>query len=80
MNTNPLLPSGYDIVWSIAVVLPCVLFVAAIATLVGARDRMAPLHLMIWTATIVVAPVVGALAWLLVGLPLSRRGARASGA
>lgn len=80
METNPLLPSGYDIAWTITLVLSLVLVVGSIVTLVRARDRVSSLELMIWTAAIVAIPLFGALAWLVVGLPVSRRRARASGA
>lgn len=62
---NPLLPVGYDVIWTIALAVIASLAVVAIAQLVRAK-AVAGLEAAIWVLIILVLPVVGPIAWFAV--------------
>lgn len=64
---NPLLPSGYDIVWSIIAVATVLLAVVALVSLSRAAKRLTAGQALVWVLVIVLMPVIGAVAWLAVG-------------
>lgn len=62
---NPLLPAGYDVIWTISLAVIASLAVVAIAQLVRAK-AVAGLEAAIWVLIILVLPVVGPIAWFAV--------------
>ncbi|WP_241248974.1 PLD nuclease N-terminal domain-containing protein [Agrococcus sp. KRD186] len=73
---NPLLPAGYDLIWSGIVLVVVVLAVTALWQALRSKHYSGGQQLM-WALLIVVAPVLGALAWFVLGRP-SRATAPAS--
>lgn len=64
---NPLIPAGYDIVWSLIAALALVLVVLALVTLVRGAKHLSSSQVLLWSALVVFVPVLGAVAWLTVG-------------
>lgn len=62
---NPLLPAGYDVIWTIAIVLVASLAVVAMAQLVRAK-HVRGTEAAIWVLVILALPVVGPAAWFAV--------------
>lgn len=66
---NPLLPTGYDIVWSIAVVALAVYAVSALVSIWRVQASLSGFAVVGWMLLVVVAPLLGATAWFLFGRP-----------
>jgi len=66
-DENPLLPIGYDVAWAIAVVAVAALAAVALVGIARRRRALGPLPTAVWIAVVVLAPVLGALAWFVVG-------------
>ena len=64
---NPLIPAGYDVVWSVVAVLIFTLTVIALITLARASKRLTVTQALVWAAIVLLVPVLGAVAWLAVG-------------
>lgn len=64
---NPLIPVGYDIVWSIVTVLVVALTIVALVTLARSARRLTATQALIWTAVVLLAPILGPIAWLTIG-------------
>ena len=64
---NPLLPAGYDIVWSVIVVLGAALLVVALVSLARAAKHLTTTQSLCWTLITLLIPVVGPIAWLFIG-------------
>lgn len=62
---NPLLPAGYDVIWTIALAVIASLAVVAIAQLVRAKT-VGGVEAAIWVLIILALPVVGPIAWFAV--------------
>lgn len=62
---NPLLPAGYDVIWTIALLAIVSLAVVAIAQLVRAAEIRGT-EAAIWVLVILALPVVGPVAWFAV--------------
>lgn len=74
---NPLIPAGYDIVWSVVSVVVIALAVLALVSLARSARRLSTWQTLGWTLAILFAPVLGSLAWLTIGrrsLPAERNG------
>ncbi len=69
-TVNPLLPEGYDLVWSLVAVVPVVVFVVALVSVLMSPRYTAGGKLL-WAVVLLTLPVIGALAWFVAG-----RGAR----
>lgn len=65
---NPLLPASYDLIWSGVVVVVLALMVTALWQALRSKAHTGGQQLM-WALVIVVAPVVGAIAWFVLGRP-----------
>ncbi len=64
---NPLIPTGYDIVWSAVAVLVIALTIAALVTLVRSAGRLSQTQALVWTLVVLLFPLVGSLTWLTIG-------------
>ncbi|TFB88352.1 PLDc_N domain-containing protein [Cryobacterium algoricola] len=64
---NPILPAGYDIVWATVSFLLLALVVVALVSLARAALCLTSTQALIWALTAIFVPVVGPLAWLLIG-------------
>lgn len=64
---NPLVPAGYDIVWSLVAIVVVALVVAALVSLSRTAPRLSPGIALAWAALVLVVPVLGSVAWLAVG-------------
>ncbi|WP_051223234.1 PLDc N-terminal domain-containing protein [Agrococcus lahaulensis] len=62
---NPLLPAGYDVIWTISLLAIATLAVVAMGQLVRAK-AVAGVEAAIWVLIILALPVVGPIAWLAV--------------
>lgn len=67
MTSNPLLPAGYDIAWSIVVVLVFALAIVALISLARSAKRLTGAQALLWTLIVLLIPVLGPLAWLVIG-------------
>ncbi|GAA5094712.1 hypothetical protein GCM10025760_26180 [Microbacterium yannicii] len=64
---NPLIPAGYDIVWSLAAAIVIALAIVALVTLARSGDRLTPTQGLLWAALVLLVPVLGPIAWLTTG-------------
>jgi uncharacterized membrane protein len=65
--SNPLIPTGYDVVWTTTAVIVPLLLVIALVSLARAARRLTPTQSLAWTLVAILVPVLGPLAWLFVG-------------
>lgn len=72
---NPLLPAGYDVVWSVIATAVIALTVIALIILARAATGLAATRAWVWALVILLVPVLGAVAWIAIG----RRGLPSSG-
>ncbi|MCH1883711.1 PLDc N-terminal domain-containing protein [Agrococcus sp. ARC_14] len=70
---NPLLPATYDIVWSLIVVAVLALMLTALWQALRSKAHTGGQQLL-WALLIVLAPVLGALAWFVLGRQHSAAG------
>lgn len=63
---NPLLPAGYDVVWTVVLVALLTLTVSALWQALRSKAHTCGQQLL-WALLIVVAPVLGSLAWFVLG-------------
>ena len=64
---NPLIPSGYDMAWSVLAVLLIALTIAALFTLMSAAAQLSATQALVWTLVVLFLPVVGSITWLIIG-------------
>lgn len=64
---NPLIPAGYDIVWSAISVLVLAFMILALISLARSAKRLNGSQGLIWTLVVIFVPVIGPLAWLSIG-------------
>lgn len=64
---NPLLPSGYDVVWSLVAVIVVALAVVALVSLTRAGRGFTSVQALAWVLVVLFIPVLGPVAWLAVG-------------
>lgn len=68
-TSNPLEPAAYDVLWSLGMVAVVVLGVSAFVS-ISRRARQTPLPVSLaWIAGVLLIPVLGPLAWFLIGRP-----------
>lgn len=70
---NPQMPVGFELAWAIVVAVYLVVVAVAVTSLWRSRDRLSPTSLVLWALAIVVLPLTGGVAWLLVGRQMTRR-------
>jgi hypothetical protein len=68
-SANPLIPAGYDIVWSVVVVALFALVVTALISLARNARSLTTAQALVWTLLVLFVPLFGALAWLFAGRP-----------
>ena len=66
-TVNPLLPAGYDIVWSVVALVAAVLAIVALVSLMRSARRLTATQALVWVLVVLLVPVAGPLAWLAVG-------------
>ncbi|MGV9193621.1 hypothetical protein ACQ143_04690 [Microbacterium sp. MC2] len=71
--TNPLIPTGYDIAWSIVALMLIAFVVSAIVSLVRASGALTGIQTFVWFVIILALPVFGAVAWFVAGHPRTRK-------
>ena len=64
---NPLLPSAYDIAWTVAAALAAVLAVVALVSITRHARLLTWTQAVIWTLVAILVPVIGPVSWLSVG-------------
>lgn len=69
MSENPMLPAGYDILWSAVTIAIIVLAVSALVSLARTPRSGGPVDGVrgIWALAIIFLPILGALAWFVSG-------------
>lgn len=67
-SPNPLMPAGYDLLWTLILVVIVVLAVTAVAQVLRTRS-LRGIDAVLWVLVILVVPVLGSLLWFLVGRP-----------
>jgi hypothetical protein len=70
-SANPLIPTGYDILWSVVALVLFALVVAALISLVRNARALTTVQALVWTLLVLFVPLFGSLAWLFVGRPAS---------
>jgi len=70
---NPLIPAGYDILWSAIAVVLFAVVVAAFVSVVRHQAGLTGIQVAIWMLLIVAVPVLGAVVWFVAGHPDRRR-------
>ena len=63
---NPLLPAGYDVMWTVVLLAALVLTAIALWQALRSPAHTGTQHLL-WALIILVAPLLGALAWFVLG-------------
>ena len=66
-SINPLLPTGYDVVWTAISILLVALVLVALVSIAQTAKRLTSAQALIWTLVTIVVPVVGPIAWLSIG-------------
>ena len=64
---NPLIPAGYDIVWSAISVLVLAFMILALISLARSAKRLNGSQGLIWTLVVIFVPFIGPLGWLSIG-------------
>ena len=70
---NPLIPAGYDILWSAVALALLAFVVTAFVSVVRHQADLTGIQVTIWLVLIVAAPVLGAIVWFVAGHPDRRR-------
>lgn len=65
--SSPLLPTAYDLLWSLALLCHLALVIVAVVSVGRASPRLGPGTTLGWTLTILLLPLLGAGAWLTAG-------------
>lgn len=63
---NPLVPAGYDVMWTVVLITALVLSVTALWQALRSPSHTGTQQLL-WALIVLVAPVLGALAWFVLG-------------
>ena len=66
-EANPLLPASYDIAFALFVIAHIVLILVAFVSLVRRAKTLTPWQAIAWILIVLLVPILGALAWLLIG-------------
>lgn len=66
-ETNVVIPAGYDLAWSLAVLIVIALAVVALISLARSARRLTAGQALVWVLIVLALPVFGALAWLAIG-------------
>ncbi|MDQ0648111.1 ABC-type molybdate transport system permease subunit [Microbacterium natoriense] len=63
---NPLIPTAYDVVWSVVTAAVLAFTIAAIISMMRTR-HVGGLRFLVWFLLVLAAPVLGAAAWFAYG-------------
>ncbi len=74
---NPLIPSALDVAWSAITVVAVCLAIVALITLIRNSRSLTSVQALWWAAIVLLLPILGPTAWLLIGRTSAR--GRASG-
>lgn len=66
MEINPVTPWAFNVVWLVTLLAAFALWGIAAITLISARARLSPGVLIVWVVAIVILPIAGSAAWLLI--------------
>lgn len=82
---NPLIPTTYDIVWSVGAGALLVLLVISLISIARAARSLTSTQALVWTLLAMLVPLLGPLAWLCIGrrsagMPASARSERVTDA
>lgn len=66
-SMNPILPTGYDIAWTMVLFLVIALIVVALVSLARTAKRLTSTQALIWALVTILVPVIGPVAWLSIG-------------
>jgi hypothetical protein len=66
-TSTPVIPAGYDVVWTVVMVAYIGLIIVALVSLSRTALRLSSWLALAWAALIIVVPILGALAWIAVG-------------
>jgi len=64
---NPIIPTGYDIAWTMVSLLVIALVVVALVSMARTAKRLTSTQALVWALVTIFVPVVGPLAWLSIG-------------
>lgn len=64
---NPLMPTAYDLVWSVVCIVVLALTVIALISMGRHSKRLTTTQTLLWTLLVIFVPILGAVAWLVVG-------------
>lgn len=67
LAANPLVPAGYDIVWSLVSLVVLALLVWALVSIARHGKTLTSGQALVWTLLVIFVPVLGPLAWLFIG-------------
>jgi hypothetical protein len=67
MAPNPLLPAGYDVVWSVVSFVTLVLVIVALVSISRSAKLLTSTQALVWTLVAILVPVLGPVAWLAIG-------------
>lgn len=63
---NPLIPSGYDVLWSLVALAVLSFALAAVVSIARTRD-VTGFRALLWIVAVLALPVVGGILWFAVG-------------
>jgi len=68
---DPLVPAGYDLIWSAFTFLPLLLalifWVVALVQIAGRRDQLPGASAVLWVILVTAIPLAGTIAWFVAG-------------
>lgn len=64
---NPLIPAGYDVLWTVVMLVLAVAVIATLVSIARTASRMSPLMTFGWVLVVILAPFLGVLAWFAAG-------------
>ncbi len=64
---NPLVPAGYDIVWSGIALLILALLIIALVSISRSSKHLTSWQALGWTLLVIFVPAIGVLAWFAIG-------------
>ncbi|AZS43655.1 MULTISPECIES: PLD nuclease N-terminal domain-containing protein [Microbacterium] len=64
---NPLIPSGYDIAWSVVALVGAVLAIVALVSLARSARHLSARQALGWVLLTIFIPILGPVTWLAIG-------------
>ncbi|WAB81319.1 PLDc N-terminal domain-containing protein [Microcella daejeonensis] len=66
-TANPMLPAGYDLLLTLVPIMMIALIAASLVSIARHSDGLSPLATAVWSAVVLLAPLLGPAAWVLIG-------------